>query len=106
MKEISIKLKYAGQKGEQLMSKMKKIVSNSLEDGVKPKVVYNSATLGQYFNVKDPVTQKYKSDLVYKCKCPQIDRNKSYMGETERRFEERIIDHNKGNKKSHIYKQQ
>ena len=34
---------------------MKKIVSNSLEDGVKPKVVYNSAKLNQYFNVKDPV---------------------------------------------------
>ena len=28
-------------KGEQLMSKMKKIVSDSLEDRVKPKVVYN-----------------------------------------------------------------
>ena len=27
-----------------------------------------------------------------------------YIGETERRFEERIIDNNKGNKKSHIYK--
>ena len=38
-KEVFINLKYAGQKGEQLMSKMKKIVSNSLEDGVKPKVV-------------------------------------------------------------------
>ena len=38
-KEIFINLKYAGQKGEQLMSKMKKIISNSLEDGVKPKVV-------------------------------------------------------------------
>ena len=36
-KEIFINLKYAGRKGEQLMSKMKNIVSNSLEDGVKPK---------------------------------------------------------------------
>ena len=50
-KEIFINLKYAGQNGEQLVSKMKKIVSNSLEDGVKPKVVYNSTKLSQYFNV-------------------------------------------------------
>ena len=91
-KEILINLKYAGRKGEQLMSKMKKIVSNSLEDGVKPKVVYNSIKLRQYFNVKDPVPQKYKSDLVYKCTCPQTDCNESYISETERRFEERTID--------------
>ena len=44
-KETFINLKYPGQKGEQLMSKMKKIVSNSLENGVKPKDVYNSAKL-------------------------------------------------------------
>ena len=56
---------------------MKKIVSNSLEDYIKPKVVYNSAKLSQYFNVKDPALQKYKSDLVYKCTCPQIDCNES-----------------------------
>ena len=86
------------------MSKMKKIVSNSLEDGVKPKIVYNLAKLSQYFNVKDPVPRKYESDLVYKCTCPQIDCNKSCIGEVERRFEERIIDHNKRDKESHIYK--
>ena len=103
-KKIFINLEYAGQKGDQLMSKMKKIVSNSLEDTVKLKVVYNSAKLSQYFNIKDPVIQKYKNDLVYKCTCPKIDCNKSYIGETERRFAERIIDHNKRDKKSHIYK--
>ena len=57
------------------MSKMNKIVSNSLEDYIKPKVVYNSAKLSQYFNMEDPALQKYKSDLVYKCTCPQIDCN-------------------------------
>ena len=97
-------LKYAEQKGEQLMSKMQKIVINSFENGVKPKVVYNSAKVSQYFNVKDPVPQKYKSDLVYKCTCPEIDCKESYIGETESCFEERITDHNKRDKKSHIYK--
>ena len=32
---------------------------------VKPKIVYNSAKISQYFNVKDPVPKKDKSDLVY-----------------------------------------
>ena len=55
------------------MPKMKKIVGNSLEGYIKPKVVYNSAKLSQYFNMEDPALQKYKSDLVYICTCPQID---------------------------------
>ena len=79
-KKIFINLKHAGHKRGQLMSKMNKIVSNSLEDGVKPKIVYSSAKLSQYINVKDPVPQKYKSNLVYKCTCPQIDCNESYIG--------------------------
>ena len=102
-KEIFINLKYAGKKGEQLMSKMKKRVSNSLEDGVKLKVVYNLAKLSQYFNVKDSVPQKYKTDLVYKCTCPKIDCNEPYISETERRFDERILNQNKWDKKSQIY---
>ena len=85
------------------MSKMKKIVSNSLEDGVKPKIVYNSAKLSQYFNVKDPVPQKYKSDLVYKCTCSQIDCNKLYISETKRHFEMYSIDDDECDKK-YIYK--
>ena len=77
--------------------------SNSLDD-IKSKFVYNSVKLSQYFNIKDPVPQKYKSDLEFKCTYPQNDCNESYIGETEWRFEERIIDHNKRDKKSHIYK--
>ena len=58
--------------------------------------------LSQYFNVKDAVTQKFKSDLIYKCTCLKIDCNESNIEKTERRFEERIIDHNKRDKKSDI----
>ena len=65
------------------MSKMKKIVCNSLEDVVKPNIVYNLAKLSQYANVKDPVPQKYKSDLVRECRCPEMDCNELYKGETE-----------------------
>ena len=81
------------------MPKMKKIFINSLKDDIKPKVVYNSANLSQYFNIKDPVPQKYKCDLAYRCTCPQIDCNESYIGETERRFKECIIDHIKRHEK-------
>ena len=62
-KETFINLKYAGQKGGQLMSKMKKIVSNVLEYDIKLNVFYNLAKLSKFFNTKDPVPQKYKSYL-------------------------------------------
>ena len=86
------------------MSKMRKIVSNSLVDGVKPKVAYKWAKLSLYFNVKDPVPQKYIEKLVYECTCSQIDSNESSLGKTEKHFEECIIDHNKRDKNSHICK--
>ena len=60
------------------MSKMKKIISNSLEDGIKPKLAYYT--------------------------CPQIDCNESYISEIETCFEECIIDHTKRDEKLHIYK--
>ena len=103
-KEIFIKFKYAGKKGEQIMSKMRKVVSNLLEDGVKPKVVYNWAELSQYFNVKDHVPPKYIEKLVYECTCSHIDCNESFIGKTEKHFKEYIIDHNKRQKNSHICK--
>ena len=62
-KETFINLKYAGQKGVQLISKMKKIVSNVLEYDIKLNVFYNFAKLSQYFNTKDPAPQKCKSYL-------------------------------------------
>ena len=47
------------------MSKIKKIISNSYD--FKPKVVYNLSKLSQYSNIKDHISQKYKSNIVYKC---------------------------------------
>ena len=86
------------------MSKMKKIVSNSLEYSVKQNIVDNSFKLSQYLIAKDSVLQIYKSDLVYSYSYPQTDYDEPYIGETEGRFKEKIIDHNKRYKKSNIYK--
>ena len=56
------------------MSKMKKIVSNSLEYSVKQNIVDNSFKLSQYLIAKDSVLQIYKSDLVYSYSYPQTDK--------------------------------
>ena len=38
---------------------------------------------------------------MYCCKCPENDCDDFYIGETDRRISERIIDHNKRDKNSH-----
>ena len=49
-----------------------------LEDDIKPKVLYTLAKLSQYFDIKDVVPQKYKSDLVYKCRVYKLSNEKSH----------------------------
>ena len=49
-----------------------------LEDDIKPKVFYTLAKLSQYFDIKDTVPQKYKSDLVYKCRVYKLSNEKSH----------------------------
>ena len=49
-----------------------------LEDDIKPKVFYTLAKLSQYFDIKDTVPQKYKSDLVYKCRVYKLSNQKSH----------------------------
>ena len=82
---------------------MKKIIQKSI-DGARTEIVYSLSKSSQYFNVKNPIPHKYKSNVVCKCTCPQIECNESYIGEIERRFEECIINHKKPDKRSHIYK--
>ena len=60
--------------------------------------------LSQHFNVKAPVPQKYNGHLIYKCTYPKTDCNESYIGQKDMCFENCIIDHNKHDKKSYIYK--
>ena len=40
--------------------------------------------------------------MVYLCKCPEINCKQTYIGETKRRIIERVIDHNKRDKNSHV----
>ena len=55
--------------------------------------------LGSRFNIKDKNPKKHENNLVYKFKCSECP--STYIGE---RLEERVIDHNKRDKNSHILK--
>ena len=99
---IQMNLPYTGKKGTNLISKMKKLLRNSLPENVQPRVVYNSTKLSSKFQLKDKIEFEHKNNVVYYCQCPNDNCNENYIGETSRRIIERIKDHNNRDKKSHI----
>ena len=41
------------------------------------------------FNIKDPIPKKHNQDIIYHTVCPKDNCNKDFIGECERRLEER-----------------
>jgi len=97
---VQLTLPYGGEKGVHLITKLKKYIKSILDNKAKPRIAYNATKLSSKFNVKDTTTHYH--NIVYKCVCPAENCDESYIGETERRITERIMDHNKRDKKSHV----
>ena len=58
-------------------------------------MTYQSKKLPTKFNVKDKTEFYHQSNLVYYGKCSNQTCTEDYIGETNRRIKERIINHNK-----------
>ena len=84
---------------------MKKHIRKTLPENIQMIVTYQSKKFSTKFNVKEKTEFYYdKSNLVFYGKCPNQTCTDDYIGETDRRFKEIIIDHNKRDKTSHILK--
>ena len=104
MKQLQLTLPYSGKKGTHLMSKMKKHLQKQLPDNVKTRIAYKCKKLSTRFQIKDKTNFPHKNNVVYKINCPERDCTESYVGETKRRIQERIIDHNNRDKNSRVLK--
>ena len=91
---LQLILPYAGKQGTQLTSKMKKQLKKVLPDNVKT----------SKFPVKDKIDFQHQNNVVYYGKCPNPNCKDDYIGETDRRVTERVIDPYKQDKKSHMLK--
>ena len=80
---------------------MSRQLNKHFKDGVKVMIRYQGTKLSSRFQVKDETKFEHSNDVVYCCKCPENDCDDFYIGETDRRISERIIDHNKRDKNSH-----
>ena len=93
-------LPYNGKQGNKLLSKTKKHLNKSLPTEVKITVTYQSKKL----QLKDKTKLHQQNNLVYYSECPDKTCTEDYVGKTDRRIEEKIIDHNKRDKNSHLLK--
>ena len=82
-------LPYIGKASERLQRKVKKEISQHNVD-VKP--AYRTTKVEQYMCLKSTIPSLLKTNLVYKFQCP-CDKDVHYIGETERQFFRRILDH-------------
>ena len=73
-------------------------MEKTLPENVKIIITYQSKKLSLKFPTKDKAEFQHQNNLVYYSQCPNDQCRKDYVGESDRRIEQRIIDHNKHNK--------
>ena len=101
-KQIMLNLPYGGEKGENIMNKMRKVVENKTKKQVKIRIVYNSTKLGSRFPIKDKTKFEHLHNVTYHVKCPTKSCRSHYGGQTKCRIVKRILGHNNIDKASHV----
>ena len=104
---ISLMLPYAGDKGEQIVTKLQKYVEstvNKSENKIRPRITYRAKRLSSKFNVKDKTKTRHSHNIVYHAICAKKTCTSHYVGQTKCRLEKRALQHRDTDKKSHIYK--
>ena len=87
-------LPYQGKRGETLVKSLNKTLKNVIgTQQIKTQIAYKSTRLSSMFNIKDKTSAIHENNVVYKVQCPQEDCGETYIGETERRIYERVLDH-------------
>ena len=99
---LNLNLPYAGVEGDRLVKKLKKYITSKLPADKKLRISYKSMKLSSKFTIKDPLIFEQRHNCTYYAKCPDCEAD--YVGEIGRRIKERVIDHNRRDKKSHILK--
>ena len=92
-KQIQLVLPHAGKRGYNIIRKMNRQLNKHLKDDVKVMITYQRTKLSSRSQVKEQTKFEHRNDVVYCCKCPENDCDDFYIGETDRRISERIIDH-------------
>ena len=104
---LTLNLPYAGVKGEQLVRKVTKYISKTVNKSKKVvtmQTVYRAKRLGSNFNIKDQIAFQHQHNVVYHGECPNRKCNSQYTGETKCRIGKRSGQHQGEDKQSHLFK--
>ena len=102
--ELMLNLPYAGDKGETIISKLKKCLTskvNKTQKKIKISAVYKATKIGSRFNIKDKINFKNQHNVVYHADCPNRKCKSNYVGQTKCRMEKRGGQHG-SDEKSHL----
>ena len=98
-------LLYAGEKGCTFIKSLKKNIQKALPINIQKRIVYTETKLSsQLKNMKNPTPFEEQHDIVYHSFCSAENCNEDYIGESARRLDERVKDHNGRDRNSHLFK--
>ena len=83
---------------------MKRQLKKIIPSNVKTCITCEGTKLSTQFTVKDRAKFEHRHNIAYFSHCPNVTCNETHVGETDRGIKERIIDHNKRGKSSHLLK--
>jgi len=83
---------------------LKKNLKQILPENHYSEVIYTGTKLASKFSVKDKTKTLHCHDVIYQVSCPDPNCDATYIGETGRRLQGRILDHAERGNKSHVAK--
>ena len=95
LKQVYFVVPYVGKASEKLQ---RRIGQEMRQHGINLRAAYKTTKVGSYFSLKTRIPKLFKSDVVYQFRCPE-DQDSHYIGETQRQFYKRIMDHLPGTSK-------
>ena len=93
--KLHLFLPFSGKQGIQLLSKMKRQLKKSIPSSMKTCITYEGTKLSTQFPVKDRTKFEHRHNIEYFRRCHNVTCNETYVGETNRRIKEHVIDHSK-----------
>ena len=103
-KEQLLLVPYQDKKRDYVIKSMKKRMKCLLPTNIVIKTAYAGSKLSTCFRVKDVTKFKHNHDIIDQGRCPEIGCNDHYLGETDCRISERVLDHAARDQNSHHFK--
>ena len=98
----TLNLTYKDDHSTNLIKSIKTSTKKSFLEKHDVMIILRGTKLRSQFNIKNDTNKQYKHDLVYFSRCPSTTYTDSYIGQTAKRLNERLVDHSGRGTKAHV----